>query len=200
MNRGLVWRNFDFWLLGAIVLASAFGTAMIRSAVAGNEILQPLINRQIYFALLGLVVIFVVASIDYRYWLALYRPMYFGIMVFLFALSSVGQVAFGAQRWFQVGVLFLQPTEFAKIVVIIILARYFEQVQNEPRDLRWIYGFFTLLDVLDLIRRIYNVVVITTFCRHVGSTAAKKTLFMMSRWHHRIAADFHFYKNINMGV
>ena len=142
MNRGLIWRNFDFWLLGAIVLASAFGTAMIRSAVAGNDVLQPLINRQIYFALLGLVLIFVVASIDYRYWLALYRPIYFGIMAFLVVLSSVGQGVFGAVRWFQVGVLFLQPTEFAKIVVIIILARYFEKTQHEPRDLRWIFGGF----------------------------------------------------------
>ena len=81
MNRELSWRNFDFLLLGAIVLASSFGTAMIRSAVAGNEVLQPLITRQIYFALLGVVVIFAVASVDYRYWLALYRPIYFGIMV-----------------------------------------------------------------------------------------------------------------------
>ena len=59
---------------------------MIRSAIAGNEVLAPLINRQIYFALLGLILIFVVAAIDYRYWIALYRPIYFGIMVFLVAL------------------------------------------------------------------------------------------------------------------
>jgi rod shape determining protein RodA len=142
MIRGLSWRNFDFLLLGAIVLASAFGTAMIRSAVAGNEILQPLITRQIYFALLGVTVIFVVASVDYRYWLALYRPIYFGIMIFLVSLSSLGQSAFGAQRWFQVGVLFLQPTEFAKIVAIIVLARYFEKAQNQPKDLRWALGAF----------------------------------------------------------
>ncbi len=142
MNRDLSWRNFDFLLLGAIVLASSFGTAMIRSAVAGNEILQPLITRQVYFALLGLVVIFAVASVDYRYWLALYRPIYFGIMLFLVSLSSLGQSAFGAQRWFQVGVLFLQPTEFAKIVAIIVLARYFEQTRHQPKDLRWALGGF----------------------------------------------------------
>jgi len=142
MNRELSWRNFDFLLLGAIVLASSFGTAMIRSAIAGNEILQPLITRQIYFAMLGVVVIFAVASVDYRYWLALYRPIYFGIMIFLVSLSSLGQSAFGAQRWFQVGVLFLQPTEFAKIVAIIVLARYFEKAQYQPRDLRWAFGAF----------------------------------------------------------
>lgn len=140
MNRGLLWRNFDFLLLGAIVLASSFGTVMIRSAIAGNEILQPLIARQIYFAILGVIVIFTVASIDYRYWLALYRPMYFVIMVFLVSLTGLGQAAFGATRWFQVGVLFLQPTEFAKIIAILILARYFEVSQYQPRDLRWVLG------------------------------------------------------------
>ncbi|MCC6568164.1 MAG: FtsW/RodA/SpoVE family cell cycle protein, partial [Anaerolineales bacterium] len=140
MLRNISWRYFDFWLLGAVVLATAFGTTMIRSAVAGNEVLLPLINRQIYFALAGLVLIFVVAAIDYRYWMALYRPMYLVIVLFLVTLTGFGQTAFGAQRWFQVGVLFLQPTEFAKIVAILVLARYFQATQNQPRDLRWLIG------------------------------------------------------------
>ncbi|MFN3491724.1 MAG: FtsW/RodA/SpoVE family cell cycle protein [Anaerolineales bacterium] len=140
MTRGLSWRNFDFLLLGAIVLASAFGTVMIRSAVAGNEVLQPLILRQVYFALLGVTLIFLVASVDYRYWLSLYIPIYIVIIGFLLTLTGFGQTAFGAQRWFQVGVLFLQPTEFAKIIAIIILARYFEAVQYQPRDLKWVIG------------------------------------------------------------
>jgi rod shape determining protein RodA len=63
-----------------------------------------------------------------------------GIMILLLTLTGLGQSAFGAQRWFQVGVLFLQPTEFAKIVAIIILARYFEVVQYQPRDLKWVFG------------------------------------------------------------
>lgn len=140
MTRGLSWRNFDFILLGAVILASAFGTVMIRSAVAGNEVLLPLVTRQIYFTILGLVVIFTVASIDYRYWLALHRPMYIVMMIFLVTLTGFGQSAFGAQRWFTVGVLFLQPTEFAKIVAIIVLARYFDSVQDRPRDLNWALG------------------------------------------------------------
>jgi len=140
MNRGLSWRNFDFLLLGAVVLASAFGTVMIRSAVAGNEVLLPVIPRQVYFAILGVVLIFFLASIDYRYWLALYRPIHLVILVFLITLTGFGQSAFGAQRWFTVGVLFLQPTEFAKLVAIIVLARYFEFTRDHPRDLRWVFG------------------------------------------------------------
>jgi rod shape determining protein RodA len=142
MLRSISWRYFDFWLLGAVVLATAFGTTMIRSAVAGNEVLLPLINRQIYFALVGLALMFIVAAIDYRYWMALYRPIVLVMSVLLFALFLSAQAVFGAARWFSVGVLFLQPTEFAKIAAILLLARYFDKTQNQPRDLRWIIGAF----------------------------------------------------------
>ena len=165
MFRDIPWRYFDFWLLGAVVLATAFGTTMIRSAVAGNEVLLPLINRQIYFALAGLVLIFIVAAVDYRFWLAIYRPMFFVIVAFLVTLTGFGQTAFGAQRWFQVGVLFLQPTEFAKIIAILVLARYFESAQHHPRDLRWVVGavlWASVIIVLILLQpNLSNVVVLT---------------------------------------
>lgn len=138
---------------------------MIRSAIAGNEVLLPLINRQILFAGSGLVVIFIVAIIDYRYWISLYIPIYTVMMVFLLALSQVAGAVFGAARWFQVGVLFIQPTEFAKIIIILILARYFEKSQNRPRDLRWIaFSLFWVwgLTIWILLQpNLSNVVVIT---------------------------------------
>jgi len=136
--RGLAWRNFDFLLLGAVVLASAFGAMMIRSAVAGNEGLAGYDTRQAYFAAAGTIVIVLLASIDYRYWLAVHWPIYVVMMLFLMSLSGLGQAAFGAQRWFQVGVLFVQPTEFAKIVVILALSRHFHRSQHDARDMKWL--------------------------------------------------------------
>ena len=142
MLRNLSWRYFDFWLLGAVVLATAFGTTMIRSAIAGNEELLPLINRQIYFALAGLVLIFIVAAVDYHFWLSIYKPIFFVMSILLFSLFLSAQAVFGAARWFQGGVLFVQPTEFAKIAAILLLARYFDKVQNQARDFRWILSAF----------------------------------------------------------
>ena len=106
--RGLSWRNFDFLLLGAVVLAAAFGVMMIRSAVAGNTDLAGYDVRQAYFAIAGTVVIVLLASIDYHYWISIMWPVYLMTMVFLMSLSGLGQAAFGAQRWFQVGVLFIR--------------------------------------------------------------------------------------------
>ncbi|HEY9152344.1 MAG TPA: FtsW/RodA/SpoVE family cell cycle protein [Anaerolineales bacterium] len=164
MTRGLSWRNFDFLLLGAIVLASAFGVAMIRSAVAGNDQLTPLVSRQAYFAIGGLIAVFIIAAIDYHYWLALYRPIYIVTMFLLISLFLSAQSVFGAARWFQVGVLFIQPTEFAKIVVILILARYFDNTQNDRRTIPWIvraflWVFFLMIWIL-LQPNLSNVIVI----------------------------------------
>ena len=141
--RGLSWRNFDLLLWGAVVLASAFGAMMIRSAFAGNTDLAGYDTRQAYFALAGAIVIVLLASIDYRYWISVHWPIYIVMMLFLMSLSGLGQAAFGAQRWFQVGVLFIQPTEFAKIVIILTLARFFEKSRHEPRDLQWLVKSLT---------------------------------------------------------
>jgi rod shape determining protein RodA len=140
MVRGISWRHFDFWLLGVIVLAIAFGVAMIRSAIAGNAEIEQSVTRQIQFAIIGLAVIFLAAGIDYRYWTALYIPMYIVMMILLVMIYISAQPQFGAARWFQIAGLFIQPTELAKVVEVLILARYFEKTKDRPRDLRWILG------------------------------------------------------------
>jgi len=136
--RGAFWQHFDFWLLGAVVMANAFGIAMIRSAIAGNEVLAELVNRQIIFGGLGLVVIFVLTLIDYHYWGAVIRVIYLLTMVFVASLAVVGNVRFGAARWIETGLISIQPTELAKIVVIMTLAYYFDRTYNNPRNLRWL--------------------------------------------------------------
>jgi rod shape determining protein RodA len=136
--RGLFWRHFDFLLLGAVILASAFGVAMIRSAIAGNEVLAGLVNRQIIYVLIGLGLILVFSLIDYHYWGAIIRVIYLLTMLFLLVLFVVGQVTFGAVRWIETGLVSIQPTEIAKIVVILALAYYFDRTKDAPRDLRWL--------------------------------------------------------------
>ena len=148
MLRNISWRHFDFWLMGAVMLAIAFGIAMIDSAVAGNAELEDYPNRQAIFAGIGLVVIVIVAIIDYNYWLVLYRPIFAVMVVLLIFLFMSARAVFGAARWFRLGAIFIQPTELAKLVVILILARYFEQTKNEPRDLRWVFS--SLLWVMSL--------------------------------------------------
>jgi rod shape determining protein RodA len=133
------WRHFDFWLLGSVAVLTIFGTAMINSAVAGNENLVELIPRQMVFAAVGFIIMLVTAAIDYNLWPSISRLMYLGVIALLFAITIIGEVLGGAARWINVGLFFIQPSELAKIVMIIVLADYFARHQNKVHDLRWIF-------------------------------------------------------------
>jgi len=139
MLRGDAWRHFDFWLLGAVILLLSFGIAMIRSAVAGNIEVANSVNRQIVFGILGVIVIIVLAALDYRLWAGLIRPIYVVTLLFLATLFVVGNARFGAARWIETGLISIQPTEVGKIVAILALAYYFEYTTTDAKDLPWIF-------------------------------------------------------------
>ncbi len=61
----------------------------------------------------------------------------------------VAQALFGSARWFQVGLIFIQPSEIAKIVIILILADFFSRNQHRIHEIRWIfYSFFTAMGII----------------------------------------------------
>lgn len=138
--RTAIWRHFDFWLLGAVVVLITFGVAMIRSTIAGNAELIELnvLGRQIQFALAGLVVILISATLDYRLWIAASRVLYVLLALLLLFTILAGQTSFGAQRWLDIGLVVLQPSELAKITMIIILADFFARNRDKIGDLRWV--------------------------------------------------------------
>ena len=127
------WRYFDFWLLGAVAILTIFGIAMIRSAIAGNiELIEAnTVTKQIIFASGGFVVMIITAAIDYRYWSALNKFFYLGIAALLALLFFVGGALFGSARWFRVGPILIQPSELAKVVMILVLANFFAQNIDE---------------------------------------------------------------------
>ena len=127
--RNISWRHFDFWLLGAVAFLTIFGVTMIRSAIAGNiELVEAnTVIKQIIFAGIGFVIMVITAMIDYRYWGAASSILYLGIAGALAVLFFFGGTLFGSSRWFSVGPILIQPSEFAKIVIILILANFFSQ-------------------------------------------------------------------------
>ncbi len=127
--RTISWRYFDFWLLGAVAFLTIFGVTMINSAIAGNiELVEAnTVTKQIIFAGIGLLILVITAMIDYRYWGALSSILFlitFGALALLFLF---GGALFGSSRWFSVGPILVQPSEFAKITIILIMANFFSQ-------------------------------------------------------------------------
>lgn len=134
-----IWRHFDFWLLGAVAIMTIFGVAMINSAIAGNEVLAERVPSQIIFAAIGFTVLIITALIDYHYWTSFNRLMYVAIAIMLLFIRVLGAETFGAARWITVGLITIQPSSLAKIVMILILADFFAQHQHQIHDLRWIF-------------------------------------------------------------
>ena len=143
MKREL-WRNFDFWLIGASIFLSLFGIMMIQSAIAGNEVLALSVSRQPIFLALGVVLMLIITAIDYHYWGSLARFMYIFAVVSLLIIYVYGQARYGSARWFDTGVILIQPSEIVKIIMIMVLADFFARNQNKPHDFRWIAQSFLM--------------------------------------------------------
>jgi rod shape determining protein RodA len=144
--RDTPWHNFDFWLLGAVLLLTIIGITMIRSAIAGNPELVDTntVGKQIIFAVGGFIVAMITAAIDYRLWASLSRILYWGMITVLVILNLIGGQLFGSNRWFRLGPILIQPSELAKIVIILILADFFTRHQEKISNLGWLARSFLL--------------------------------------------------------
>ena len=122
---------------------------MIQSAIAGNEVLALSVSRQPIFLALGVALMLIITAIDYHYWGSLARFMYIFAVVSLLIIYVYGQARYGSARWFDTGVILIQPSEIVKIIMIMVLADFFARNQNKPHDLRWIaQSFFLTMGVV----------------------------------------------------
>lgn len=145
------WRHFDFWLLGAVSILVIFSIAMIDSAIAGNiELIEnDTVPRQIIFALVGFVVVLVATVMDYHYWVSISKVLYVAIIFFLGVISLTGEASFGAARWLDVGFALIQPSELAKITVIVLLSDFFARFRKGTNE--YLRIFRSSLIVLGLV-------------------------------------------------
>ena len=139
------WRNFDYWLFGTVLLLSIFGIAMIHSTIAGNIDNANIDTRQAVFAFMGMIIVFGVAAIDYHYWASLTRPMYLVTVVLLLIIFVIGKASFGSARWINTGLVNIQPSEIAKVVIILVLSEYFTLNWEKPHNIKWIINSFLLI-------------------------------------------------------
>lgn len=127
MNR---LRNFDWILQTAVVLllvlsvAVIFGTTFEKSGGTTNAI------QQAGFAIVGFGLVAVFGMTDYRVFRRVAGTLYLVTIVSLLAVKFIGTSALGAQRWINLGFFQFQPSELAKIVMVIVLAKVFADNQK----------------------------------------------------------------------
>jgi len=112
------------WVLVLLLgMIAGVGMAMLYSAANGS--FEPwAVRHGIRFGV-ALGIMIVVALVDVRIWLRLAYPLYGVTFILLVAVEVMGEVGMGAQRWIDLGVITLQPSEMMKVALVLALARYF---------------------------------------------------------------------------
>ena len=121
--------HLDWLLLASILVLSVMGVAMIYSATQATT--PRLYQQQVYALLLGLVALAVALSIDYRTLADKSHWIYIGIALLLIYVLFFGVVRGGARRWIALGLFNLQPSEFARIAVALVLAKFFGESRRQ---------------------------------------------------------------------
>lgn len=137
MNIRKYFQNLDWWLVGAVCLLVCFSLIFIASATRVNlgESPSNVIKHGVFF-LIGFALMIAAANIDFEYISQYYIPLYIANILLLIAVLLVGAENKGATRWIAVGPLTIQPSEFAKVIMIICLAKVITMRNKELNDMR----------------------------------------------------------------
>jgi len=106
------------------------------------------LNRHLLFLCIGLLASFAVMAFDYRELRGIAKPLLILIFVLLIfvLIPGIGKASFGARRWFKLGAIHFQPSEFTKLAMLVYVADFLARKQNKIKDF-W-EGFLPLIMVM----------------------------------------------------
>lgn len=156
IDRRLI-KNFDWITLAVVILISLIGIMTIYSATrplaAGEH--PAFYIKQTSWLVLGLIALFLIFSFDYV-WLSRFS-LFFYIMgiILLIAVFIIGRTGMGAQRWLSLGPVSFQPSEFFKLIYIIMLAQYLSLMKSpmDTASLLRTFFFITLFPFILLVKQ-----------------------------------------------
>lgn len=134
-------KKLDWWFIGAIFLLNALGIFMLISL--GSRAAEPFfwVLRQALWVGLGTIILFGITLIDYRVLRnsgSVTAGLYSLALILLMFVLLFGKTIRGSRGWFELGSLTFQPVEFAKVALIIALAKYFSAKNIEIWQIRHI--------------------------------------------------------------
>lgn len=156
-------KRFDYILFGAVILISIFGIVMIYSASSIWAEFKfhdafKYVKQQSFFFIVGIIVMLISSKIDLDFIKKKANLILIGclILLALVLIPGIGQVRNGSRSWFGFGGLGIQPSEFAKIGLIIFTAKYLQNNQKNMKDIKkgalpifLVIGIFFLLIMLE---------------------------------------------------
>lgn len=129
-------KYFDYTLLFIIIFLVGFGLVMLYSTSAYNAQAKFkdsafYLKKQLFASVLGFIGMFVVANIDYHFWLKLGGLAYLVSLGLCTAVIFAGTNLNGSTRWLKIGPLSFQPSELAKVGVILFLAAVINRMPKQ---------------------------------------------------------------------
>ncbi len=140
-------RGVDWVLIFCVMALSFIGFFVIYSATVHNSDISQLWKKQLFWFAISLIAMWVFSRIDYRFWMEASYVFYWVAIISLLAVLIIGDQTNGAKRWIKLGFLSYQPSELAKLSVLLVLARY---IGSKTVELFYLSKFFLLLALLAL--------------------------------------------------
>ncbi|MGA8289706.1 MAG: FtsW/RodA/SpoVE family cell cycle protein, partial [Acidobacteriaceae bacterium] len=135
MRRFLSYRDFDWTLMAFVVALSVISVLEIYSATLHTKFVH-FDEKQMLWLAGGFASMFILSLIDYHILLDIAVWAYGFCLVSLVAVLAVGHKVLGARRWISLpGGIHFQPSEWVKLILIVVLARFFTNLNG--RDLTW---------------------------------------------------------------
>lgn len=135
LNLKETWRNMDHIFLLTLLALTAYGLVMVFSSSAPSafyikEDSMYFFKNQALWSVVGFVVLFIFASIDFRF-LKRFIPVLYGIgLVLLLGVALFGKSINGAKRWLDFGFSTIQPSEFVKITIVLFCAQILSKINT----------------------------------------------------------------------
>lgn len=117
--------HFDWLLLLSVLVVIAMSLANLYSASYSGYPGTPPYIKQGYYYLVGFCLVLAIISVDYHVLLRVNYPIYAAVIVLLIVAVVFGKTTGGAQRWINLGFVKLQPSELAKLSIVVTLASYY---------------------------------------------------------------------------
>ena len=136
MTKHLSPRDIDWTVLLIVLLICAVGVLQIYSATRGTDYTSAW-WKQIVYVGGGLFLMWLLMAIDYHTMLHYVPALYIGSVVALVATYAFGESAYGSRRWIPIGFgVHLQVSEFVKLVIILLVARYLTELRTDELEIR----------------------------------------------------------------
>jgi len=126
------WRKVLFinWGLIVLIIGAAFSGFVMLISVAGGS-LDPWASAQIQRFSIGLLAMFIIAMTPIWIWRNVSVPIYIVALLLLLLVEFLGSTGMGAQRWINLGFINLQPSEVAKVALVMLMAAYYDWLPND---------------------------------------------------------------------